>query len=593
MTRFKKAETKFDCLNIRIQDIEPLRIFFKREIKQKHGILNSVVKNFVQNAKKSYKVYEPSDSMVMVLRKRDLSKIYINIGYPFPIYKESINPGNGIYIPKNEHLEIDLYYRGNIVREFQRKRIKSFLKEKCYLRWCSVKDIDKFRSLASSLINQYSTKPHSWVYIDPYEFIGDSVTGLHFSDRFITEFGIEKMYVLSRFSKHLEFFFESIPKKVELLEEVCQESNSTILIMPDLVDNHLSNTLRLLEVLLRQNALVMLLGRNILIRFRRDCNTAQAFHLLTDDVLLRNKSIEEYMDDCLTPFMIPTKPLQNLTYGRTDNESLKIFVHPHSSHFMKAISPELTLRIISEMIENVNGKVYISKGVKDQLDVEWITSSMQLLLIQYRKIAKRIDFLEDSGLSDLCHKLIRERISAALVADTGVAHVLSRMFIPNITIWNSQFWDSESTQSLSAESVLGFCRFNFPQYPAVMDKNTNMHLLIASISKGLIFLSKNSSNCVSNKLRQRIANFASKITRLTKKHANDEFTYAHHQELNLDYLKLQRYLKTSCLDWTIGLYNPDEVVKGILDQPNERISPLLRSAWRILPIFKLFSLANS
>jgi hypothetical protein len=292
------------------------------------------------------------------------------------------------------------------------------------------------------------------------------------------------------------------------------------------------------------------------------------------------------MDDCLVPFLgdyiSPVYPeLKN------KKSTIKIFINPHSSHYLKNIPQETILKIIEEIFRlNDSAVIYVSIGHGEK-DSKWISDFILGINSKPDNYLNRINFVKDDGLADLSKKLIEKKISSALTSDTAVCHLISRLNIPNLTIFNSDFWDEKSEQSLSAESVLGFCRFKLPQYPSLVNKNSNLAPMIKSIARAVLFLAEDhnlKASMASNP--EGISQFNEKLAKLIKN--NKLFSRKMHLNLYSNYMKLKNSCKNDDLSWMFEIYDPNEAVRGIIKHPLKKSGNLIRSAWMILPVYKYF-----
>lgn len=589
MTRFKDTTTNFNQPNLLENSISYLTRHLRSFIKRKVMVIKSIINNFIKSGK-DYKIYELSHSIVIVLNLSDKTNVSLNIGYPFPIYSEDITQKVKFISKDKKDVNVKIHIRGEILRKRQRNFIKKTLKNNFKsIKWLSVTNIGKFRKISYLILNRFSSKSEPWIYVDPYNFIGDSFVGLYFIDCLKRRFGLRKIIVLSDAYKHTKLFYKSYPKTNEIFKKFYKESN--IVIMPDLIDNHLGRTIKLLKVLKNENIFIFLLGRNLIIKIKN--KKCLIFHYDKNDILLRNKNIENYMNDCLFPYINFDKKFKNITFKKIikTKEANKIFINPHSSAPLKQIPVDLVLDITENIIQKRDATIYISKGrlnIKNNQD--WIKSCLDKLKNkEYKSIIKNIIFLSDRGFADLGVKLRKLQISSALTADTAITHILSRMLIPNITIYNEDFWDCESPQSLSAESPLGFCRFYLPQYPAILRKDINKSSFVKSVSDGLITLSSNNYVIHNDFVSHKITKFNKQLSKYIDKLNKETLDYNDHKKLYRKYIKLKNYCRDSNIFWLFDIFDPNNIVSGIISEPNNKVSPLLYSAWKILPLHKFLA----
>lgn len=534
-----------------------------------------------QKSKKTYKIVELSDTIIMVLNLCDKRKIILNVGYPFPIFSRDRDDFMNDFAG---NVEIKFFIRGEILRKIQRDYLKKvFLDSFLNNKWIIINKIEKFRRLSVHFLK----RGKRIIYVDPYHFIGDAFTGLYFLDKFKTQNKITDIVILSKFFKHLGLFYKSYEKNSYNLKKICV--NDSIIVMPDLIDNHFGESLELLECIKGKNVVVFVPGRNLIISYQKD--EINAYHLNEKDVLLRNKNIEDYMDDCLNSFL---KNQYRQSRKKINNSSkvdvAKIFVSPYSSDPLKEISVNLFLKIACELSENINVRFIVSKnnGVSNVKN-KWISKFLQKAKVKkYKKIFRKIKFISDKNINDLGEKLLKERVTCALVADTSISHVLSRLMIPNITVYNEHFWDRESMQSLSAESPLGFCRYDLPQFAAILTENDELNKFSNSIKSALqtlLNVTKDGSKSFSEKIPQEIYKFYEIVNKYVN-YSTKSLNYRDHKKLYSKYLILKKHFIYSEFAWLFDIYDPDRLIKGINGHVNIKNSFLVYSSWKNLPLYK-------
>ena len=545
--------------------------------------LISIIVDHFQKSKKTYSIVELSDEIVMVLNLSKVKEVILNVGYPFPIYSED---KSGLFIGIANNVRIKMFIRGEVLRKLQRNYLKKvFLGSLENKKWTVVDEIEKFRKISANLLK----KRNKIIYIDPYHFIGDAFTGLHFLEQFQAQSTITNIVVLSRFFKHLKLFYKSCKKNVDILRKECIENS--VIIMPDLIDNHFGENIKLLEGIIGENVVVFLPGRNLIIHYQK--NKVDIYHYNKKDVLLRNKNIEDYMDDCLNPFF----ESQYYNYGKRNksrkNGVTEIFVNPYSSNSLKEIKVELFLKIAIDLIKNNNIRFVISsnngaaKGKNDWID-KFI---LKIKKEKYKSLLNNTIFLSDNNISDLGKKLLKRGVSCTLTADTSISHMLSKIMIPNITIYNEKFWDRESGQSLSAESPLGFCRYNLPQFAAILTENGDPNNFSDGIKNGLqtlLNVAKVGDKTLLGKIPQEIHNFY-KMIRGYVKYPSKSLNYRNHKKLYAEYLILKKHFVYSEFAWLFDIYDPDRLTIGINKDTNKNNCFLIYSSWKNLPLYKFIN----
>jgi len=134
MTRFTQESINFNYNNLDKQYLDSLILFLKDLIKLKKKEITDIINNFSKR-RKHYEINELSQIMVILLRFSSYFSISINVGYPFPIYTEDISNEKGIEDLIKNNINIEVYLRGEILREKQRCTIwsilsKDFIKKK-------------------------------------------------------------------------------------------------------------------------------------------------------------------------------------------------------------------------------------------------------------------------------------------------------------------------------------------------------------------------------------------------------------------------------------------------------------------------------
>jgi hypothetical protein len=262
-----------------------------------------------------------------------------------------------------------------------------------------------------------------------------------------------------------------------------------------------------------------------------------------------------------------------------------IFINPFSSDSLKDLPVELVLRLSKYLITEHNFKIYISKGIENKKDILWYKNLDEKLELEKERITRHIKVVDDFNLSDLAKQLYNFKIVSALTADSGISHLLSRMLIPNITIYNKQFWDAESPQSLSAESPLGFCRYYLPQFPSIFMGDLNLIETSKFLSLGLLAISKGFLTDNNETMMKDLLLFKKKILKFLGNYS--AISYQTHLSLYYEFLELKNQYKNNENIWSFYIYNPDELIRKISNKPRHLTAPLIYSAWKISPIHKM------
>jgi len=516
-----------------------------------------------------YRLWEVSDDILVSIRRDTLPRgIFLNVGYPFSIRREKFS---------SSQFNVQIFLRGEKIRERQRMMLKEAIGGKG-VKWVTFNEIGKFRELTSRILRNQRKA----IYVDAYTFVGDSVIGLYFMDCFERRFSISDYLVLSKAYEHLRFFHYAYPDESQILRKFCKDYK--IVIMPDLIDTHWEKRLELLCAIKEEKAYVFIIGRNLIL----DLGEKRVYHLRRNDPLLRNKNIEDYMNDCLSCYM--NNPVSTKNIVARDKVRSVFFINPVSSSNVKDMPVNLAFLVCKELTENSQVKIYISTGVQNEpKDKRWIEEFEEKTDTLSSHQKERIELVAATSLSELAHSIRRVKAAVALTADTSVAHILNRMGVLNLTVYNKSYWDSESVQSLAIDSPLAFCRYGPVQYPAILHTDENMPRFCSALVAGMKTLAR---PWVVSRF-EIPASFLRALRKLDVKHISGISTAGliHTQETIADsYSRLQSEYKETKLSWLFSLYNPIEMTSGVLGKVQARkVKYLVRASWLISPPAKFFS----
>ena len=525
-------------------------------------------------SKRDFRMIEVSSEFLFVCRKGDGSESSLNVGFPFPIATTSYSYGKNT--PKN--VVIKSYIRGEPIRKKQRKMLHSVLQMPNPI---EVPDAYRFNLITKQLFK----KCKNIVYVDPYTFLGDSIIGLYILDQFISRFGVRNVKVFSKAYKHLSFFFNTFPDSAEAVRKSCMRD--TMVILPDLIDNHWGKRLDLLEEIFKTHATALIVGRNMILR---PSKKTIPLHLRSKDPLLINKNIEDYMRDCMEAY-IPRKDM-----GEIHPTPIKISKAPSilfnglSAFVGKIIEPKLSFGICKKIVDEMGTNCYVSMGSKSPKDALWVSDFNTLLQKSDPRYKSKIKFVDDKGLDDLARKIMKLRVGLIITADTSIAHLSNRMGLPNITIFNQNFWDKSSIQSLSSESPLGFCRYGPLQYPYILNQKGSIQNVSSLIFEGSKSLIEKFSGTGKVKVPNNARNFISQINELESavRYGKTLPNIRHvHNRLNTTFRRLSRVNVGSNISWLFKFYDPDQLVRDILNNfSSRRVCNLVYASWLLSPAYK-------
>lgn len=397
----------------------------------------------------SYRNIGVTPELQVVMRKSGDVSTTLNIGFPFPVYTEETKmlgetPENGI--------SIKLLLRGKPLRDFQRGNLVECLHKIAPTEIYEVSQLEEFRDTCERLSGRY----RSFIYVDPYTFIGDSFIGLHFADNIKRNFDLDLDRVYSNAYEHLRFAFRADYYGKPVFSD-------KLVVIPDLIDNQWVKTTRTLLRSLRSDGTFFVIGRNLIVH--RKGGAIKVYHFAEEDPLLRNKNIEDYMNDCLYPYIRSLWPSEfsGMIGGR-----FNLIINPFGREDEKLLPMKLVLDIIRHVKVNYpESNIIVVGGLGRHLP--WI---------------KELGFnLEGSGLggqasihtydslSEIVADIKREGITFGITTDTSLTHMFNRIGLRNITFYGAGMWDMNSIQSMASDSPLGFCRYAPIQIPVIFDSN--------------------------------------------------------------------------------------------------------------------------
>ncbi|RKX91980.1 MAG: hypothetical protein DRP84_10740 [Spirochaetes bacterium] len=557
-------------MNLTASDCETLEEVANELIIQNDETIDRIVSYFFTN-RKHYILFEITDEFIVSLRKCSDGNAHLNIGFPFPIHSKSLPEYKNL---NKKGIKLDFFLRGEKIREKQRNMLFNMFDEPLLE---EVTAMDTLRKFVDHLSSTYT----SFIYFDPYNFIGDSIIGLYFADVFEEKYGRTDTKVFSRAHKHIKVFCESYPRTSESIEANC--SSGDMIIIPDLIDDHWSSTLSVINQLKANHTSFLIIGRNILLSTNPKGTTI--IHYSQPDILLRNKNIESYMNDCLLPFI--SDPSVNYMCTQTKRDGEICMINPFGSLKSKEIPFDIVVDVCKKLHEN-NPKLvfYVVGGFRDNSDhLAWIENFLNTTSSD-KKLSQRIKIRYYNDLSELVNEVYEDGVLVALTADTSIAHALNRCGVPNFTFYNEINWDSESIQSLTSDSPLGFCRFNYPQYPFIFKIEAPEKRRAAQIlSDGLLYLS-DQREMPRNKTRQ-LKSYARRVSKFLEEALFEKDGRRLHIELCRDYEKLRAEYKNTEFSWIFDAYDPMFMTEDLLSKPHRKILYLLSSSWKISPLYKI------
>lgn len=448
--------------------MQELKHILKQEISRNKTHIQKEISIF-NDLKLQYANIEINKNIQLVLRNKGSEKLMM-IGFPFPL--ESY-PLEG-FQANNETL-IFIFLRGSFVRNYQRKLLLNELTKLRKVNYEEITPLQKFRKLTELLCNKFKKTN----YYDPYSFLGDSYIGLHFIENFEKTFNLKINRIYSENYKDL---LTSAPVKGYI--GTVTANNNTLNIFSDLIDTQWNRTKHILKCLTKQNSPSIICGRDLIII--PDKNAINIYHFKREDVLLKKENIEDYMNNCLLPFL---NPKTNSFYAQ-NKKSKNIIINPFGSEQIKTIPQKIILDTSAHFKKHYpQSKLLLIAGFNNSYShMLWISKLKGALSDQN---LDNIIFKNYGSFEEIKKDIERYDCSMGLTADTSVAHLFNFLGLKNITFFNLTRCDLNSPQSLSSDSPLGFCRYGNVQYPAILHGDDQNKLINGVLQAIDYFLGKN------------------------------------------------------------------------------------------------------
>jgi hypothetical protein len=439
MTRFLNAKTG----NFGINDTDAELLFEFLRTKFDARIHDQILQKIETMGKtnKDYGVLEISDNIISsVFKSQKDGGVKFHVGYPFPIATEDYKTFPGY--------DVNVYVRNEPVRKIQRKYAFNSLKADYEAKSHKHNNTAEFKHQLSGISQKYANE---CLYVDSYDFIGDSIIGIYFLDEIMTNFELcdSKGKIFSKHWKHMPTKYQTAPLQ-NLSDYVKQNDNFTIII-PNLIDNQFDAFLKIMADVKGKNVLAVVPSRNMFIELNHGKATSHWYK--AKDVLFTTQTIDNYMDTAMEPFRIKNKTSDKKSDVFCRPLTKNVFINPFSSLEGKQIKAEDCKALCNKLL-NSGFKVFVSAGVKQD---EYLDQLKGL----------NVQLVTDSGLKDLSEQLSNNDIGLVVSTDSGVSHMTASVGIATIILYNSFFWDEYSKQSVSNDGIGGFCRAHAPMIPVV------------------------------------------------------------------------------------------------------------------------------
>ncbi len=458
--------------------------------KQHKLILNKFIKNnqqkindflsgdLIDYSKKDFNFYEFNENFYVIVRKiKEIngckSPISFYLGFPFPVCSVKRN------ILTKYNREFTFYFRGEPLRIEQRKILKIAIKNNfSKSNWKEFDDISIFRKEFTKKLKKFIVGP--LLYIDPYDFIGDSFIGMHFFDSLVEKFNFSQRIIFSKSYRHMGVLGEAYPYDFNLIKECFLKYKC--LVVPDLLDVNFKKTVSLLSELLDKEGILIFPGKSLFILINK--SSIECFHYNKPDVLLRDQNIEDYMNECMLPFVSPEIAWQEEKFSGKDN---CIFINPFGSLENKTIDLNFVASLCQELNKNKNIQINLICGLRDcSFHVDWVKKFVKLK----KEKNLRCSLSYYASLNQIALDIYSSRPGVILTTDTSISHLAHRLNLPTVIFYHASRFDPTSIQSMISESLLGFGRYFKNSYPLLIREYKKSQVKVISIFLNYLLTNK-------------------------------------------------------------------------------------------------------
>ena len=447
--------------------MDKLKKLLEKEIETNKKNIQEEVHDF-EKKDFSYRNIEISENINLILRKNGYEKLML-IGFPFPLESYPLNS----FISEQSTLMF-IFFKGKLLRDFQREELLDKLGKIKHTEYVEISSLKEFRKISKAICNKYELVD----YYDPYSFLGDSFIGLHFIENFEKSFDFKLNKIYSDNHKNLSIAAETsgyigqVPKK-----------SGVVNVFSDLIDNQWDRTKYLVTEFAKQNLSSFICGRDLIIE--PTDSKIKIYHFSRDEILLKGENIEDYMNKCLNPFLIP----KHNSFNVRKSNSLNIIINPFGSEDIKTIPEKIVYDVAQHCSKTYpNIKILIVAGFKNSyMHLLWISKLKGLL---NSGNINNVIFKNYGSIADIHKDIKRYDCRLGLTADTSVAHLFNYIGLQNLTFFNINRCDLKSPQSLSSDGPLGFCRYGKVQYPVLFGHIDNDKLIKPLLCSVDYFLDK-------------------------------------------------------------------------------------------------------
>jgi len=497
-----------------------------------------------QKIKKRYTLYELDENILIYFEHGKKGDVTLQVGFPFSLLSEKIN----LQLPQNQ--EATIIIRGEAIRKIQRKELELMSKE--YF------ELEK-KEFKEKLYDIIKNKKRI-IYIDAYDFIGDTYIGTYFLKSFQETFNIFAYTIYSKQYRHIRNQFNSFDRDNQTILSDLKEND--FILMPDLIDTHWEATKETLNKIKEKNINIVVPGRNLLIEALN--GELKTHHFNQKDILLRNKNIEDYMDDCLDAFGLKKRIQKD---KMKENNTSIFFINPFANSEFRYISP----KIISEMCKQIlkkkpNAKFHVIGGYYTKRDHrEWMIKLLDYLSEEDKQNYVYIKFYSD--IDKLAEQMIEMNCSVIITADTSIAHLGTELKIPTIVVHNINWWDNNSMQAHAGSSPLGFSRYSLSCIPVLNANHCNEEKIGKIISDAALFMEK--------PRREKVKELVQIIKNKNKPHNNEEYKKACKQFIGTDF------------EWISNIFPLDELIKGVKRYSDKDKQLFEETLVKLTPCYKI------
>lgn len=444
------------------------KLILKKFIKANQDKIEAFLRgDLIDYSKKDFNFYEFNENFYVVIKKSktegaSLANFYL--GFPFAICSLQKR-----VITKHTR-EFIFYFRGEPLRVEQRGILKQIIQDNFKKSsWQEFDSLNLFRKKFDGKIKHFFNE--GLLYIDPYSFLGDSFIGMHFYDSLVKKYSFNYRFLFSKTYNHLTMLGETYPIDYAIIKKYF--SRYKCLVAPDLLDVNFEKTVKLLFELSGEEGIVIFPGKSLYVVI--DKLGFNFFHLNQPDITLRDQNIEEYMNECMVPFIDNYSAYQEEKFK--GNEKV-IYINPFGSLENKTINLDFTISLCKELNQNKSLSINLIAGLREcEFHSRWIEQFIKLK--NKHKIKCRLSYY--SSLNQLVLDIYKFRPGVILTTDTSISHLTHRLNLPTIIFYHASRFDNSSIQSMISESPLGFGRYYKNSYPLLIrEYKTTYPLIIAS-----------------------------------------------------------------------------------------------------------------